>query len=620
MATTNIINMDFDAIKADLIDYIKSNSEFNGADFEGSALNIISDILAYTAHMTNITANISANEMFLDSAQLRSSVVSKAKELGYVPKSVTAARAKLQLIFNRTEEESGESRFVIPTGTKFISDEGATFSTIKDYVVDITHDSNYVYQPINGSEVTQGAYIGIKEIDIYEGVMSEFRYLYSALDANKRFIIPAQTVDISTLRVFVSNDLLTNDADEFKLNNNINTLTPDSKVYFLQQNPDGYHEVIFGDGILGKALIDGQYVILQYLIVQEGIDANGATHFRKAQTLGGYNNYIVNCVQGAVEGSQEESIDSIKYFAPKFYQMQSRAVVKNDYEVLLKHEYPWIASLSIWGGQDNNPPQFGKIFFAIRSRYTDILATNIKKRIEQDLIDKYNVITVQPVVVDPDYLYIGIKSSINYNPERLNITNEVLQNMIKTGINIYFEEYIEDFGRSFYLSPLTTIIDNIHNNIVSSTTEVFISKRFSVTLYSNDIYDLFFYNEIIPGSIKSTYFGFGNSDEYTMAYLKDEQDEEDKNTGHINIYSASTDNIIVRDVGTVKYDVGNVSFNIIPYNLPEESFMVLYAVPKSFDIRSKNDTILMKDKFLENTVWGLRHGTVITLKPVEINT
>ena len=605
--TTNVINLDFDVLKRDLIEYFKQYNDFNSANFEGSGLNIIADVMAYINYLTNVTANITANEMFLDSAQLRASVISKAKELGYVPKSITAPKAKLLLEFtyDPNNDELTTDNIEIPAGTKFLSNDHSTFTTLQTYVAEFENEIEYV-----GGEPTS-KWVARKEIDVYEGTLRKYQYSVNAETETNRFLIPTEDVDISTLKVYVYSEIGAN-AIEYTENKNINILTPSDTVYFKHLNPDGYYEIVFGDGILGKKLEEGNIVEFEYLIVQHGEGMNGATYFTKAQTIGNYNKYKITCLQGAVDGSGEESIDSIKYFAPKFYKMQNRAVVKDDYETILRHEYPWIASLAIWGGQDNNPPEYGKIFFAIRSKYVDILSPTIKNRIEEDLIKRYNVVTVMPKVVDPDYVYIGTNFKFNYNPNKLNVSLEELKETIKLGCEAYFEEYIEDFNKSFYLSPMTAILDNLNGNLVSSTATIFVSKRFALEINVKNDIELYFRNKIVPGTVKSSYFGFGNTEDNVLSYIKD------NGRGDLNIYNATTNNLIESYIGTINYDNGECVFTLYPFDLPEESFMVIYATPEEVDIKSSSNIIILKDKFIENKYWGLLPGTTIHLNPVEI--
>ena len=602
-------SLDFDDIKEALINHIKQDKTFNGANFQGAGLNLISDLLAYVTHMTSVTANISANEMFMDSAQLRQSIVSKAKELGYCPISLRTPYATLRLTFGDTNKN--REKVFIPAGTRFATKSNSVFSTKEDYIALPIEPIHEVRKGKNGKEYIYDEYRFQADISVYEGYYNEFVYTVEIENEDQRFYVPSPKADISTLSVLVQ-PYNTSDLEIYTENDNLNLLTPESKVYFLHQNPDSIYELTFGDGVLGKKLTSGDKIILRYIISDAGKSMNGCSYFEKATPIDGFSSYTIEVLEPARDGYDQESGEQIRFRASKMWKAQNRAVIKEDYKSILLSEYPWIDAVSVWGGQYNDPPTYGKVFFAIKPKHTDLLALNLKEHIKEDLIKKYNVITVIPEIVDPDYLYIGVNTAVSFKQYATTRSAHDISEDIQNRIIDYFKQTTEDFDLNLYLSPLTTVIDSTDKSIASSTTTTYISKRIYPKPYEERFFTEAFSNALVPGSFFSSQFNDGLDAVYVKSYLKDD------GKGKIHVYAVNSDTGVplIEDVGTINYITGEVVIRFTTYALPDSGVVCLYATTVNEDIESFGKQIIMKDKNLANDFWNILQGTSVRMNDI----
>lgn len=605
-------DLDFDGVKDSIIQRLKQDRTFNGANFEGSGLNILADILAYVNHMTNVTANMAANEMFLDSAQLRQSVVSKAKELGYRPYSLVTPRAKLRLTFTQRieqgEDKEEHEKVIVPAGQRFTTSQSTVFSTMVEY------------EALPVSRVQQGTSTVITyqaDIDVYEGYYSEYSYTVDTSNADQRFYIPSDKVDVSTLTVRVipagTTDVLT-----FTENDNINLLTPDNLRYFLHQNPDNFFEVVFGDGVLGRKLMNGDRVVLSYIMSNLGMEMNGETAFEKHSPIDGFSSYTIECIEKAQGGNEQETTEQIRYRASKMWKAQNRAVVKEDYNAIMLSEYPWIDSITTWGGQYNNPPQYGKVFFAIKPKHTEKLSDGLKKHIREDLIKRYNVVTVIPEIVDPDYIWVGVDTTVRFNAHKTIRSDGDIAQSVADAINLYFIDTVEDFNSTLYFSPLTACIDRSDKTIVASGTTLWLRKTIYLTpgeKSTPDVFSVHFSNPIVPGSFITSFFISGNTSKNIKVGLKD------NGQGAIHMYQTAllSGAPLVSDVGDINYETGEVNLELRIHGLPLSNDIKLYASPSKKDIVQDNQQIIMRDRAVADEFWGVRKGTVVTMVPMPVN-
>ena len=362
-STISVSELDFDYIKQDLITYFQSQDEFTDYNFEGSSLNVLMDILSYNTHINAYMANMMANEMFLDSASIRQSVVSKAKEIGYTPRSVRSSKAIVDIAINNVTGAPQE--ITMDAGIIFDTNYKYTFATKQDYILYPNESVPTTYE--------------VQDVELYDGNYVNYSYTSNTNDSDQRFIIPSIDVDTSTLRVFVKPDENSSEIVEYSLNDDLNRLKPDSCVFFIHETPEGYYEITFGDGILGKDIINGNYIILTYIIAVGKEEANYINTFNPLVSIGGYGSYYITTSEPSYGGAEKESITDIKFNAPKMYQSQKRAVTIEDYETFLLSDYPWIDTINSWGGEINDPPIYGKVFFAIKPKHTEFLSNKLKE-------------------------------------------------------------------------------------------------------------------------------------------------------------------------------------------------------------------------------------------------
>ena len=392
MATKlEISQLDFDGIKDNLKTFLSQQDEFTDYDFEGSGMNILLDVLAYNTHYLGYNANMLANEMYLDSADQRSSVVSLAKQVGYTPRSASSSKARINVLMNNA------------TGSTVTMSRGTKFTTTVD-------ETNYSF--VNNADVSISPSDGVyqfSDLDIYEGTYLNYKYTANTSDKDQRFIIPNNNVDTTTLTVKVQESSSDSTTNTYKLASGITNLDSTSKVYFLQEIENGRFEVYFGDGVLGEAIADGNIVILDYITCNRD-EPNGATSFTLSGTIDGFADVTITTQGVAAGGDAPETIKSIKYNAPRDYTAQDRAVTADDYKVLVKSLYANAQSVQVYGGEDAATPDYGKVYISIKAKSGSNLTEVTKTSLVQSL-KSFAVASVTPVIIDPETTFI----TLDYN-------------------------------------------------------------------------------------------------------------------------------------------------------------------------------------------------------------
>ena len=378
----DISELDFENIKSSLKRFLSNQTQFKDYDFEGSSMAVLLDLLAYNTHYLAYNANFVANEMFMDTAQLRSSVASLAKLVGYTPNSARAPIADLKLVIN----DATGSTVTIPAGTKFSSSiDGLTYTfvTVGDHVV----------QPVDGVYTAQS-------LNVYEGTYVSYNYTFDSSDIDHRFLIPSDRADSTTIKVAVQNSASDVTTATYNKATSITELNGDSKVYFLQEAEDGQYEIYFGDGVIGKKLADGNIISISYVVTNK-TEANAATTFSLQGSISGFTDVTITVNSSAQGGAEPESLQSIKTSSANFYASQDRAVTVEDYKSKTKQLYANVQSVSAWGGEDNDVPFYGRVYISILPTSGSNLTESTKSRIITDL-KKYSVASVTPVIVDPE--------------------------------------------------------------------------------------------------------------------------------------------------------------------------------------------------------------------------
>ncbi len=400
-----VSDFDFDDIKANLKSFLQDQSEFQDYDFEGSGFAVLLDLLAYNTHYLGFNANMLANEMYLDSADIRKNIVSLAKMLGYTPTSPKSPTATIDILMNN-----------IPTTTATITmAKGTAFTTTVDgETYQFVTNASHVLTP------TSGVY-KFSNIPVYEGTLVTFKYTVDSTDVDQRFIIPSVSADTTTLKVSIQNSASDTTTNTYTLATGVTSISSTSKVYFLQEMEDGKFEVYFGDDVLGNKLNDGNIVILEYIVSNKD-EANGASSFTLSGNIGGFSDVSITTVSSAQGGSEAQTKESIRFNAPLQYSAQDRAVTTADYETIVKSLYPNAQSVSAWGGEDEETPVYGVVKIAIKAASGSTLTNTTKTNLVTQL-KKYNVASVRPEIIDPEITKILLTTNVKYDEKA---TNECL--------------------------------------------------------------------------------------------------------------------------------------------------------------------------------------------------
>ena len=545
MATKlDISELDFQGIKENLKTFLSQQDEFRDYDFQGSGMNILLDVLAYNTHYLGFNANMLANEMFLDSASQRANVVSLAKQVGYTPTSAVSSKATIDVLVNNG---SGSSITMV-RGTKFTSTvDGTAYNFVNNADVSVT--------PVDGV-------YKFSSLDVFEGTFLNFKYTVNTSDTEQRFIIPNDDVDTTTLTVKIQESSSDTTTNTYTLAQGITGLDNTSKVYFLQEVENGRFEVYFGDGVLGKAVADGNIVILDYIVCNRDAP-NGASTFTLSGTVGGFSNVTITTVNNAAGGDSPETIKSIKYNAPRDYTSQDRAVTAEDYKVLVKSLYANAQSVQVYGGEDASTPDYGKVYISIKAKSGSNLTTLTKENLVKSL-KSFAVASVTPVIIDPETTYITLTTTFKFDSNLTTKDVSTLGTDVLNAITAYNSNSLEDFSGMFRYSEALKTIDDADPSILSNITKVKMYKFITPTLNSALKYTISYNNAIynphsghastMGGVVSSSGFKI-NDDSSTNEHFLDDDGE-----GNIRVYylSGTTRIYTSTSFGTINYTSGEI--------------------------------------------------------------
>jgi hypothetical protein len=491
-ANSNIqmTDLDFNTIKNNLKTYLQSQDTLKDYNYEGSALSVLLDVLAYNTQYNAYYLNMVANEMFLDTALQRSSVVSQAKLMNYVPKSALAPSAVINVTVNGVNDPSLTLAKFTPFMSEAIDGVNYTFVTTDSYTATTSLDTNTAT---------------FTNVEIKQGVPASISYTVNST-ANPRYVfnLPADNIDTTTLQVYVQQSSTNTSIEIYKAAENYLTLDATSLVYFLQESVAGSYEVSFGDGILGKKLTDGNIVLISY-ITTSGSDSYGANNFTAMSSIGGYSSITINPVISTTKGSLRESIDSIKYQAPKSYSSQKRAVTKEDYITVIQQNnlgYTFDA-VNVWGGQENDPPVYGQVFVAIKPSGAYVLSATQKERLIADVIRPISIMTVEPTIVDPDYTYIKMTANVYYDPKKTNLTATQIRDAVKTKISNLATTSLNTFNSTFSATDFSQAISSVSTSIITNEISVQLQKKFAPNLTIPSTYNLYYGAPLARGMFQS---------------------------------------------------------------------------------------------------------------------
>jgi hypothetical protein len=589
----NSSELDFDQIKANLVAYMKAtDTTFNDYNYEGSAMSTIIDVLSYITHVNSMNANFALNETFLDTAQLRASVVSHAKLLGYTPRSISPSVAVINVKMNydatatplyNHDGSNNPLPLSMPRGTKFQTlIDGVTYPMFASSTATINFDATdgWVFPNVN----------------IEQGTLAEITYTYQN-NVYEQYLIPVTNVNTKSIKVTVIDSSSSSSSKVYTLNTNVVNLNATSEVFFLEEGRDAYYEIKFGDNIVGKRPGNGNSIKIEYSTIAAGTNVNGASVFTMTDSLNGNSNETITLVTKAVGGAARESKEAIKFNAPLAHVSQNRAVTPDDYKAIIKNEFADIEAVAVWGGEDHDVPDYGKVYVSIKPLSAEVLTDSQKTTIKTNILKPKNVVSITPVLVDPEYTYIDLEVYFKYNPNLATVTATGLATSIRSTLIAYNNATLKSFGGVYRDSNVLKKIDDTNIAILSNITRIKMTKKIVPALGTATKYSLKFNQALTDldattattGSyVTSTIFTFAGVD----CRLKDFYDSS-SDTRIIQI--VDTNNLVQStNVGDVNEEAGTVtltSFN--PTTLPTGYTTIDVTVkPASSDISPKRNELL----------------------------
>ena len=619
MPFTQFTSLDFDQIKAQIKDFLRSNSNFSDFDFEGSNFSVLIDTLAYNTYINAFNANLVVNESFLDSATVRENVVSLARNIGYVPRSKTAATATIRLSDINVGATNDSTTKFLKLSAGLVCVGNSENTTYRFSIPDVVTSTRVI--DIGGTSFAQFD----DPITVHEGTFLRRTYRVDT-SAKQRYIIDSPNIDSSTLRVYVSGPADTGLGRNYRMIDNILNIDKNSEIFLAQEVQDEKYEILFGDGYFGRKL-ENNSIITATFIVTDGQTGNGASNFSFQGSFTKSDNTLftpsdtinVTTIQNASNGAEVEDVSSIKYFAPRLYSAQYRAVTPRDYEAIIQNIFPRTESVAVIGGEELDPPQFGKVQISIKPKNGTFVSDFDKSQIKNKL-KNYAIAGINSEIVDLKVLYVEINSNIYYNPSQFP-SDITLRSRIISALNSYAGNVeINKFGGRFKYSKVGTLIDRVDNAITSNITKVIVRRDLKALLNQFAQYELCFGNRfnINPAgyNIKST--GFTIEGFTDTAYITDvpnkniSGDLDGSNMGTLSVVSKNNKNeqrVIVKDAGVVDYKKGEVILNTINITSTQRqnNIIEVQAFPES------NDVVGLKDLYLN---FNVSSSTINTVKDV----
>ena len=586
MATNlKVTELDFDQIKTNLKNFLKTQSEFNDYDFDGSGMSVLLDVLAYNTHYNAMNAHFSLNEAFLDSAQIRGNVVTRAKLLGYIPRSILSARAIVNIVVNVSEEDSVPTTLTLPRGTKFntlVGGEEFQFVVLDNHTATIS-DNIFTFS----------------NISIVEGTFKTLKYRVDNDIENQKFQISDKDGDTSTLRVRVQDNEESTAFDIYTQFESLKNVNSETKVYYLQENSNEYFEIYFGDGVTGYKPINNNIVTLDYIFTN-GKDANNANTFTMVDNIGGFTNVAVTTVIAAAGGVDPETTESIRFNAPLTFTSQNRAVTSDDYSAIIKKSFTNIDSISTWGGEDNDPPDYGKAYIAIKPLTSTVLTAAEKDEIKDTILKGKNVVSITPEILDPNFTFLELDVFFKYNPNLTDRSSSDLQSVVRDTISDYNFNNLNKFDGVFRHSQLLKSIDNADPSIQNSTVRPRMFQNIAATTnQATNNFNLTF---------TSPFYQSGDSTKHILSStaFKIAGDTDDHFFGDIPITGSTKRTIIVfksvsgsnvtiiPSAGEIDVDKGTITLN--SFAPSTNTTIRITVVPNSLDLAPKRDQLLSIDQ------------------------
>ena len=594
MATNlNVTELDFAQIKENLKNFLKQQSQFNDYDFDGAGMNVLLDVLAYNTHYNAINAHYSLNEAFLDSAQIRGNVVTRAKLLGYIPRSTLAPRATITVTLTPPTGTLPES-VTLPRGAKLTTTVGGISFT---YVV---------LNNLSAKEV--GGVYTFSNVEIAEGELRTLRYRVDNDVVAQKFQLSHKDVDTSTLRVRVQENELSTSFDIYTKFESLKNVDASTKVFYLQENSSGFYEIYFGDGVTGFKPVNNNIVTLDYLVTK-GEESNGASTFEFSGTLGGFSSVInATTITNSAGGAEQETIESVRFNAPLTFATQNRAVTSDDYAAIIKQNFTNISSISTWGGEDNDPPDFGKAYIAIKPISADKLTDSEKTTISDTILKGKNVVSITPEIVDAEFTNLELDVFVKFNPSLTDRTEADLSSVVRDTIADYSFNNLNRFDGVFRHSELLAFIDNCDPSVTSSNVRPRMFQN--ITTLAGGV------NNDFELTFAEPFFQTGDSTKFILdstAFKLNIDPTQDHFLGDIPIAGTNQRQIIVykiiegenitviNNAGILDVDNGKITLN--NFATPTATSIKITVVPNSLDIAPvRNQLIQIDNTFVDITV------------------
>ena len=575
-SSINATDLDFNDISDNIKTYLKGQEKFKDYNFEGANLNVLIDMLAYATHVAGVNTNIAASELFLDSAQLRKNVVSRAKDLGFVPASEKSSAAQLEVKLSNVRQADG----TIPTANDMTMPRGHNFQTVYDGIT---------YNYVNTTSVVptrDGLNFSYPTVDIVQGQYITDTYFFDSQIKNSKFVLSNARVDKSKLEVSVNSNGV---VSKYTLSTEVSTITSSSRVFYAQENEEGFLEIYFGDDVLGKGLVDGDLISATYITVDD-IHADGAKLFTMKDSINGFSNATITTLSNASGGSEKEDIESIKFKATKFYTSQNRLVTLNDYKAKVSEYYPNADAVAVWGGEDNDPPQYGKVFISLKPQNSDYLSVAEKAEVQTKL-NQLNMLTVRPEIVDAEIVKILLTTVFKYNTNDTTLSKGELETIVRNAIVNFDNTNLNNFDSIFRHSNLVKDIDASNTAILSNITNVRLRKRKQVNLSKSEGLVINFgngffhphdgHNKASGGILTTT--GFKVDGDSVNTYFFD-----DDGSGIIRRYSMQSGVRVFADLaaGTIDYTSGKISIDAIKFTstVNSDTSIDFTVLPSSDDV------------------------------------
>ena len=572
----NATDLDFDTISENIKTYLKGQDKFKDYNFEGSNLNVLIDMMAYASHISGVNTNIAASELFLDSAQMRKNVVSRAKDLGFVPASEKASSAQLEVKMTNIRMADG----TIPTANDMTMPRGHNFRTVYDGVT---------YNFVNTTSVVptrDGLNFSYPTVDIVQGQYITDTFVFDSQIKNSKFVLSNSRVDRSKLEVSVNSNGV---SSKYSLSTEVSTITSSSRVFYAQENEEGFLEIYFGDDVLGKGLVDGDLISATYITVDD-IHADGAKLFSMVDAINGFSTPTITTLENSSGGSEKEDIESIKFKATKFYTSQNRLVTLNDYKAKVSEYYPNADAVAVWGGEDNDPPEYGKVFISLKPQNSDYLSVAEKSEVQTKL-NQLNMLTVRPVIVDAEIVKILLTTVFKYNSNDTTLSKGELETIVRNAIVNFDNTNLNNFDSIFRHSNLVKDIDNANTAILSNITNVRLQKRKLIEIAKSEGLVIEFgngffhphdgHNKASGGILTTT--GFKVDGDTVNTYFFD-----DDGSGVIRRYSMQSGVRVFADqsAGTIDYTSGKISIDAIKFTstVNSDTSIDFTVIPSSDDV------------------------------------